>query len=522
MPAHVLARRPWFPCLVAALIGMAIYAVTIGGTYIYDDVAIVRDDRRMHDADLWPLLWSRDYAYNVDEHDGSVDNLYRPLASQSFAVEVWLYGDRPGPMHATNVVLYGGCCALVSLLGRRLGGPKLSWIAGCLFAAHPVHADVVCSLVGRAEIMALLGILGALLIHLSGPPSLERTLGILLCTAFSILSKEQGMLIPFLLLVAEPVRRRIVPPPENAKLAREDMRILIGTLALTVGLYVIVREQFLGLHFAWERSNLDPAVQPMIWSRGADRALMPLVLLGRYASQLTFPTHLSFDYSGRAIGWVVSPADPYLYAGAFAALLGIAGLAIAVSRKAWTALFLLAGLALTYGIVGNVLFLIGTNYGERLMFTPSTFFVLLVGMAIARTPVRGAMVVTAALCVAGAAFSANYARRWNDRTAFYRWSLRNEPKAMRVHQTLLAELIKEGKLDEAAEVAASGRAVMPEYWDVFLNSALVAEKRGRWDEAEGYYATAMKLKPGIASNALAGFKQRRHEATSRAASSPAP
>lgn len=496
---------------MSALLGLAVYAVTIGGTYIYDDIPVVQLDKRLGDTSLWPLLWTRDYYYNVDDPSGpgSIDNLYRPLVSTTYALERFVHGDSPSWFHGVNVLLYGGCCALVALLGVRLGGNNLGWIAGLLFAAHPIHAEAVSMIVGRAELMALLGTLGALVLQLSGPPSLGRTLGILACTAFAILSKEQGMLVPFLLLAAEPARRMVVPPSSNPKVAREDALILIGLLSLSLGLYAIAREQWLALRFAWDRSLLDPAVQPMILSHGSDRTLMPFVLLGRYVHQLFWPAHLSFDYSGQTIGWRVSMADPHLYLGMLAAFAGVVGVSLAAVRRAWRAFFLLAAFALTYGVISNMVSLIGVNYGERLIFAPSAFFVLIISLPLAALSASWVRWAVAGLVVAGSIWTITYARRWNDRFAFYEWSLANEPRSMRLHQLVIDELIKRGEFDRAAEVATSARAIMPDYWDIYLESAMVAEKQRQFDQAEQFYAQAMKLRPSLASRALMEFRKRR-------------
>src|SRR6478735_1144978 len=77
------------PALAAAGLALALYAVTLGGTYVYDDLYIVRDDPRLHDPSLWGAYWTRDYFL------GGVDRLYRPLVSLSYAVQWQLHGDKP-------------------------------------------------------------------------------------------------------------------------------------------------------------------------------------------------------------------------------------------------------------------------------------------------------------------------------------------------------------------------------------------------------------------------------------------
>src|SRR5438477_12841022 len=106
--------------------------------------------------------------------------------------------------HAVNVELYAGVCALVAELARRLS-PRSSSIlvatvAGLLFAAHPIHVEAAAYIVGRAELMAALGALAALVLFLRRPMTTGRALAIVGCFMLSLLSKEQGMLVPLLLL----------------------------------------------------------------------------------------------------------------------------------------------------------------------------------------------------------------------------------------------------------------------------------------------------------------------------------
>src|SRR6185312_14676318 len=80
--------------------------------------------------------------------------------------------------------------------------------------------------------------------------------------------------------------------------------------------YLLLREKVAS--FSWERSELDWYVNPLVLSRGIDRVLMPVALLGRYTALLVFPVHLSIDYGGYIIGSSTSVRDPYLWLGILA------------------------------------------------------------------------------------------------------------------------------------------------------------------------------------------------------------
>src|SRR5436190_21909944 len=97
--------------------------------------------------------------------------------------------------------MHAGVCALVAEQARRLTNARVALIAGLLFAAHPIHVEVLGDIVGQAEMMCALGILGAMVLFLHHPMTAWRALGIFGCFIFALLSKEQGMLLPALLLL---------------------------------------------------------------------------------------------------------------------------------------------------------------------------------------------------------------------------------------------------------------------------------------------------------------------------------
>src|SRR5579871_3680671 len=148
------SRPFWYhPAIVAAALSLAVYAVTLWGTYVYDDVKIVHTDARVLEPGKWYELWTTPYF----EH--TVDKLYRPLISSSFALENYLHGDRPWIFHLVNILLHAAVSAVVAMLAARISGMKAAWFAGTLFAVHPVHVEAVAGLVGRAESVCALALL---------------------------------------------------------------------------------------------------------------------------------------------------------------------------------------------------------------------------------------------------------------------------------------------------------------------------------------------------------------------------
>lgn len=500
------------PALTSAALALALYAVTLGGTYVYDDIFIVTEDPRLHDPSRWNEYWTVDY------FAGGVDKLYRPLVSMSYAVQRWLHGDRPWAFHAVNWLLHGLVSALVAELARRIAGTRAAYVAGLLFAAHPVHVEVVANIVGRAELMCAAGMFGALVVIARRPLTGLRALAVYGCFVVALLSKEQGMLLP-LLLAPLAIFQLGGWPPRIPDSERRVIHWLVFGVCITLAGYIVFRENQNALRFWWDREKLDWVMNPLVRSRGADQWLMPLALLGRYTALLVTPLRLSIDYGSTVIGWEARADDPYLWLGAAALLAWIGLFALCAARRAWSALFCLLGVAITYGMVANVLTLIGTIFAERLLYLPSAFFLMLVGIGAARLPRRAlpaASVALALLLALGSARTVSYASKWNDRLAFYQSSLRAQPGSVQLYLLLSSEARVRGELELAERVIAEARRVAPEYWLVYNYSALVACERGDYDAADRYAEKSMSLEPNL--QALAIFDMVKE---ARAATQPA-
>lgn len=494
-------KRKWAeagPAIWAAALALALYAITIGGTYIYDDTQIIGADLRIRSPSQWKDLWTKDY------FNGAIDNLYRPLTSQTYAIQWWIHGSRPWAFHLVNILLHAAAAAAVAELARRLAGVKAAYVAGLLFAAHPIHVEAVAGIVGRAEELCMLFIAMALVLFLRRPLTGRRVLAIWLCSVAAMLSKEQGMLLPFLLLALHwLVRRRETRLVEFDQLLieRRAMRLLTLAMCWSLAALIVLREEVLKLRFEWEKGFLDVSIQPLIRSGPMDRVLMVFVLLGHYAQLMVAPVKLSIDYGESVFTSVADRHDPYLYIGIVAAVAAVAALVVALRCHYYAAAFCLIAAGLTYGMISNIV-LIGAIFGERLMYLPSAFVLIWAGIYLSRW--RGAVLVPVmtVLLLLACLRTETYAARWNNRFEFYEAGLAEQPRSVRLHELVIGELMDRGKLNEAAEVAVDGRRVAADYWNIWLVSGQIAERQGDLKEADRMYHKSFDLQPLATSHGL--------------------
>jgi hypothetical protein len=502
-------------------LALGLYAVSLGGTYIYDDAVVIGLDPRVKDPHLWGQFWTHDWWNN-----GAVDNLYRPLVSQSFGLQWWVMGDRAWAFHLVNILLHAGASALVAELARRLAGWRVGLIAGLLFAAHPVHSEAVASIVGRAELACAVGMFAALVLFLKPIVTTRRAIAIGALSLVAMLSKEQGLLMPGLLAALLPVRCKFFPGPHTitsdgnsttqtigggiytldyaasitnttisgTKKQREPILLAFCLVIWTFIALFYLREYVLHMKFEWDRSFLDIAMQPLVLSHGIDRWLIPLAVLGRYFLLLVAPVKLSIDYNLAVIGPTISQGDPYLIVGAIALAGWTVATVVCLVRRSWVALFCLVGTALTYSVASNIVIL-AAIFGERLMYIPSAFILILVGMAIAKLPRSSGNLLLAALLCLACLRTFTYVQRWNDRDDFYRYSLLQQPRSLKLHLLVSFADYEENKLTESRQIMDDAEAIYPGYWQLWKMTALIDEKENKWPQAVKDWKRAFDLYP---------------------------
>src|SRR5262249_61816542 len=116
-----------------------------------------------------------------------------------------------------------------------------------------------------------------------------------------------------------------------------------------------------------------------------------------------------------------------------------------------TVCFAIAFAALTFSIVSNLVVLIGTVMGERLLYLPSAGFCLLLAVGIAtigRGP-RGTAVVAAIVVALYAAGTVARNTVWHDAPTFFQAMVADAPRSARSHRELGLALSEQNRSEEA-------------------------------------------------------------------------
>jgi len=137
-----------------------LYGNTISNYYSLDDIYVTDGNPQINKGiKAIPEIFTSLYA-DVNADDGSKMTFgYRPIVKTTFAIENQFFGNAPHVSHVINILLYFLALIVLYQLLRRLlkdYNPVFSLMVVLLFAAHPMHTEVVASLKNRDVLLAFI------------------------------------------------------------------------------------------------------------------------------------------------------------------------------------------------------------------------------------------------------------------------------------------------------------------------------------------------------------------------------
>ena len=492
---------PLIAGLAVAAVAVAASVLCLANQFTLDDAGLILGTERLHGLARWKEIltspyWPPPYA----------QDLYRPLTSLMLALQYQLGGGDPVLFRVVSVLLYTGASLAVLGLAWRLLPPAIALATALLFAAHPVHVETTVLAVAQGELV--IALLGAVLVarYLDRRRSAAGRLSpgdwLLLGGLYLIasLTKEQGLLLPALLLAAELC---LVAAPTWSDRIRRIWPGYAG-FALLGGVVLFIRSRILS-----GKPFLAAPAEALVGVPLAGRALTMLQVVPEWFRLLVWPAHLRSDYSPAefvaSTGWGRAEIAGLLL------LIAAVALAWLARRRAPVISFGLAWCAITLFPVSNLIVPTGILLAERTLFSPSIGFLLAAGGAIhwlleRRRPaprmLRPVLLLAGLGLVAlGTVRSASRQRVFRNQATLNVASAKDAPRSARVQQALGETLFDQGNRAEA--VAAYRRAIAygREPWT--LRIALARRYRMVGDEEAALDELRMSLAEKPTRDALA-------------------
>jgi tetratricopeptide (TPR) repeat protein len=444
---------------------------------------------------------------------------YYPLLHSAFWVQHRLWGEHPLGYHIVTLLLHAGSAVLFALVLRRLfeGGREqpfrspvgidrpaaggdgdmarplaaAAWLAGLLFALHPVHVESVAWITEQKNTLSLALYLAAALVYLNFDKARRPRAYIAALALFvlSLLCKTVTATLPAALLVAFWWKRGRLD-------LRRDVLPLLPWLALGAAA---------GLFSSWVERTYGGA-------RGAEfdlpliaRALVAGRAIWFYFGKLVWPFGLNFVYPR----WTVDSSAWWQWLfplGVFAVGAALWALRRRTRAPLATLLFFAGSLFPVLGFVN----LYGARYSwvwDHWQYLADLGPLALAAAGLTagwrRAPqgLRGlGPVLVAALAVALGALTWSHCGMFHDNRTLYLTTLSRNPGSWMAHNNLGCELEKmPGRLNDAIAQYEEALRLNPDFAEAHNNLGCDLEKMpGRLNDAIAQYGEALRLKPDYA------------------------
>ncbi|MDA9774351.1 hypothetical protein N9B82_05280 [Saprospiraceae bacterium] len=359
-----------------------LYAYTISFDYAQDDAIVIKENMFTQEG-LSGLsgIFSYDTFFGFFKEAGK-DQLvqggrYRPASVASFAIEQSIFGGNPYASHAINAMLYGLMCLLLFKLLIRLfegsfGDQKtvetFAFVTALLFAAHPIHTEVVANIKGRDEIFV--GLFGLFSIYMlfDRVRAPWKLIVAYISVLIAFFSKENAIIY----IVIIPLSMWFFT---DDRWNKKTMWLSSIPVFFMAAIYLVVRSQILDPTAS--SASMELMNNPFLKFDGSkmipydftEKWATVIYNLGKYLQLIAFPFPLTSDYYPYHIP-AKSFSNPLVLLSILTHLgLGFATIYGTIKKEKWA-----FGLLFYFGflfLVSNVPLNIGTNVSERFAFIPS-------------------------------------------------------------------------------------------------------------------------------------------------------
>src|ERR1035437_6024718 len=357
-----MRRRHLLVGLGLCLLTLAAYSNSFGAGFAMDNRGLILQDARVHaaTAENLDLIFGHTYWWPYGE-----SGLFRPFTTLSYLLNYAILGngEHPAGYHWINFLLHAANVLLVYALGLRLAGWRPAAWTAALWAVHPVLTESVTNMVGRADLLAGMAVLGGWLLYQKSAESSGwrrwAYLGALSATtAIGVFSKESAVTVLPVIVLYEAIWW---------KERRQALGLVRGSIAMLIPIQAMLYQRAAVL-WSSTATTFPFYDNPIVGAGWVTGRLTALKVIGKYVALLFWPARLSCDYSWAQIPLAGGSAADWL---AWMALAAALAAGVRLWRGNRLALYLAGAAVLVFLPTSNLLFPIGTIMAERFLYLPA-------------------------------------------------------------------------------------------------------------------------------------------------------
>lgn len=156
--------------------------------FFLDDERLALSNRIVARSDIWSAFFL--HLWSGANQDGGAQ-YHRPLVLLTFMFDHNQFGGNGRGWHLHSLAWHLGAMTTVYALAARRIGPSRALVATAIFGLHPIQSEAVTWIAARNDLMAAVGVLGALAALDRGRLALAS-----LAALLAVGSKELGYLLP--------------------------------------------------------------------------------------------------------------------------------------------------------------------------------------------------------------------------------------------------------------------------------------------------------------------------------------
>ena len=470
--------RAWLFGLLLAAVTIFMYQPAWNGGFIWDDDAYVTNNELLTAPDGLRRIW-----FSLDS-----PSQYFPLVYSTFRIEHALWGLNPTGYHWVNLLLHVANALLVWRLLARLHVPG-AWLAGAIFALHPVQVESVAWITERKNVLMGFFFLLTLLAWIAFVD--ERTKRpwrfyalALVLYVLALSAKTTACTLPAALLLILWLQKKPISWQRILQV------IPFFFLGLGMGLVTVW----------WERYHQGTSRALFAFLSPIERLLIASRAVWFYLSKLIWPSNLTFIYPK----WNISPAHPLDYAWLLAGVVLCAVIYFArryVGRSVEVAAaFFVATLSPVLGFIMLYTFRY-TFVADHYQYLASIGPIALASAGVATlagTFKRSrALILSVAVCliVILAVLTRRQAAMYGDIEALWRTTLARNPGCWMAHNNLGIVLFQKADTDDAIAHYRTTLEMQPDFWDAEYNLGIALLSKGQVDEAIAHCSNAVRIAP---------------------------
>ena len=476
-PASRLRYLPWAFALLVIVLGVAAYWPATAGGYILDDYDLLEPGGPVRTPSFSMLIGPE-----------------RPIVTMSYLLNSRLGGLDPGSFHVTNILLH---CLNALILWRmlaalfaagkipeRITANRDLFVYGVplLFLLSPIQTESVAYISSRSELLAafffLLGLWGFIVYRERRPWAAAAI--VLVCLAFSVLSKQDKLVLPAVVLVMD----YLILSGCDWRGLRKSWP-LYGTLAAgaAAGAVLVIRPilfvQSAGFLLDWKTYLFTQ-----------------FRMYFRYLGQLLWPFHLNLDPD-------IVPSRSLLEQGSWLALLLLIVIAAAIVRWHREAPLVAFGALLFFIVLAPTtsFFPLLDFAAERRLYLPSIGFFVAVLAALSYLLLSTRSVLRVGLGVILAVYGVATFQRsqvWADDLALWQDTVEKSPGKARPWGWLGRIYDGRGQQQQAEEAwIRAEQVVRPnslEHATLLGNLGLAEARKQNYQKAVDYYQKALEIR----------------------------